>query len=857
MLAIQCTFAQSPYTPGKIAVLVVGDGSAALSANATPLFIKEFNLTGGSQTGTVRTTLPVTATTGTGSVARALTQSGSSTSEGLLNLSGNGQYLLVTGYNSTTGSGGVSTSSSTTFPTNTRVVGRVDATGAVNTTTTFNTGYSGVAVRAAASVDGSAYWSSGANAIDYVTNGNIAAPVTLSSTNTRSIGIFNNQLYASSQSGSLRLVTVGTGLPTSSSQTVTNLNGLLTTTGDPYGFTFIDINGGGPDVVYVASLTTAPIGLLKYTSTDNGATWTANGSLSGNVFSVTGIYNTCTGNVDLYITSNTSNAKPNALYKFSDLAVNAASPAVITNNGSALNTVGTLLATAAANTAFGGVAFTPASSLSAPALFTLTGSNGCTFPGVTIGLSGSTSGINYQLFSSGVGGAVLAGTGSALNFGNVTTAGTDSIVATNPLTGCKATMTGNIVITLSPIANSIGNQTLCAGSNTTTTAFTTSNLPGTFTWTNNNTAIGLAASGTGNIPSFATTAVVGTATISVTPVFTGYAYIPSRLDNKLYVIDRSTNLISTSINVGTDPFGASVSPDGSRVYVANNGSANISVINTSTNAVVATVATGSGPVSTAVSPDGSRVYVANTTGTSFSIINAATNTFISNVTVGSSPYQILVNKTGTKVYVANSNSNSVSVYDVAGSTVVATITVGTLPRCLAFSADGSLLYVTNRNTGSISIINTTTNAVTSTITVGSPIGIVLSGDGSNIYAANSAANTVSVISTATNTITNVINVGTNPAGIAIGPDGNYIYVTNVNSNSVSVIDVLTNTVVSTVASVGSSPVAIGNSVSGTGCTGTPVTFTYTTTTPPTWYKDADNDLYGDGTTQLACTQPAD
>jgi hypothetical protein len=52
--------------------------------------------------------------------------------------------------------------------------------------------------------------------------------------------------------------------------------------------------------------------------------------------------------------------------------------------------------------------------------------------GVAIGLSGSQSGVNYQLYRgvTAVGSAV-AGTGSAISFGNQTTAGTYTVVATN------------------------------------------------------------------------------------------------------------------------------------------------------------------------------------------------------------------------------------------------------------------------------------------------------------------------------------------------------------------------------------------------------------------------------------------
>ncbi|MBK9399996.1 MAG: HYR domain-containing protein [Bacteroidetes bacterium] len=354
---------KAQFTPGKLAVLVIGDGVAPRTSAATPLFIREYNLFGTAQSGNLITTLPATAVSGTGSVNRAVTQSGTAGSEGFLNLSMDRQFLTLTGYNTTAGTAAVATSVATTFPTNTRVVAKINAGGGSDTKTTLFTAYSGTALRSAVTIDGSAYWTAGAPGtigVGYVPQGNVTAATNLNAGNTRGIGIFNNQLYASTGSGSNRLVTVGAGLPVSGTHTLANLSGFLTTTGDPYSYVFLDLDGNAsPDVLYVASLSTAPSGLLKYTSSDSGATWTARGSLTGNAFGVTGWFNACTGNVDLYITANTSGTKPNSLYAFTDVGVTVSSPANITSNGSALSATGLLLASAPTNTAFGGVAFTP------------------------------------------------------------------------------------------------------------------------------------------------------------------------------------------------------------------------------------------------------------------------------------------------------------------------------------------------------------------------------------------------------------------------------------------------------------------------------------------------------------------
>jgi hypothetical protein len=68
--------------------------------------------------------------------------------------------------------------------------------------------------------------------------------------------------------------------------------------------------------------------------------------------------------------------------------------------------------------------------------------------------------------------------------------------------------------------NAIANQALCEGGTTTAITFSGAVAGTVFTWTNNNTSIGLAASGTGNINQFVVTngtGVTQVATITVTP----------------------------------------------------------------------------------------------------------------------------------------------------------------------------------------------------------------------------------------------------------------------------------------------------------------------------------------------------
>lgn len=188
------------------------------------------------------------------------------------------------------------------------------------------------------------------------------------------------------------------------------------------------------------------------------------------------------------------------------------------------------------------------------------------------------------------------------------------------------------------------------------------------------------------------------------------AYASCLTGDKVYAIDTSNNyrflgipIAPPSISVGDSPQGMAIKPDGSRVYVANNGSNSVSVINTSTDAIVTTIAVGSAPVKMVVSPDGSRLYVVNYSGGSVSVINTSTNTIATTIPVGSNPTDIAISPDGSKVYTANSSSNSVSIINTT-TNAVTTLAVGAWPTALAISPDGSKAYVANYNASNISVI---------------------------------------------------------------------------------------------------------------------------------------------------------
>ncbi len=335
------------FTPGNIVVYRVGDGSASLVNTGNAVFLDEYTLSG---TLVQSIALPTVSS----GANKPLIASGTATSEGLLTRSTDGQYLLLTGY--AANPGGTLSLGGTTGSTVPRTVGHVDANGNIDTSTALSDFASGNNPRSAVSANGTDLWvAGGAGGVRYATLGSTTSTqVGATVVNLRQVNIFNRQLSISTSSGmAVRIGIVGTGLPTTAGQTITNLPG-FPTAGSPYGFFLVDLDAGvaGVDTLYVADDT--PGQIQKYALV--GSSWVAKGAITASaVRGLTGAVNGTT--VTLYATTGGSTASGDgSLYTLTDAT------------GYNVDLAGTLgtIATAAANTAFRGVALAPGNGSSNP-----------------------------------------------------------------------------------------------------------------------------------------------------------------------------------------------------------------------------------------------------------------------------------------------------------------------------------------------------------------------------------------------------------------------------------------------------------------------------------------------------------
>ena len=458
-LTITAAATAAPFTAGNITVYRIGTGTGSLVNTGNEVFIDEYTPAG---TLVQSIAMPTTAT----GLQKPLIASGIASSEGLLTRSADGQFLVLTGYGSTIPS--ASSLSGTASATVNRVIGRVDSLGNIDTSTALTDWTSGNNPRSATSDDGTKFWvGGGTGGVRHVTALGATTSTQINTgtgalANIRQVGIFGGQLYYSSASGSggntIFLGSIGSGLPTTAGQ---NSAVVLTNAQapGPYGYFLADLDAGvaGVDTLYVADDTAGALTKFALVS----GTWTAKGTIGVDADDYRGLTGTVSGsNVTLFATRKGGSGSTGG-GEIVSLVDSSGYNAAFTGTP-------TLLATAAANTAFRGIALAPVSAAPPAGTVSITGASisegngGTSLLSLTVTRTNTAAAftVNYAV----TGGTATSGsdfaavTPGALNFTAGGAASQTIDITVNGDTTIESNET--VALTLSGVVNSVGVTTL-------------------------------------------------------------------------------------------------------------------------------------------------------------------------------------------------------------------------------------------------------------------------------------------------------------------------------------------------------------------------------------------------------------
>jgi hypothetical protein len=450
------------FTSGDIVISVVGDGDGSgnyTDNQASPIVLEEIDPITGLEVGQM--TLPETSTTlANGTVEYGVSGEYGSSSEGLLQLSGDGQSLVIAGYgvnDVTYNDGGAAVygnaaeAQSTSVPGGPytavpRVVVDISYNGTVDASTALYNVFNTNNPRSVATYDGSSFYVSGqatgagdpGQGLVLADDGSQSATSIDDTSDTRAVEIINGQLFLSRDSkqvGGGEITTYSSALPTSTSM-ATPLTGIGPTVTLTAGQTN-SLNAAGqtvylsPESYFFANATTLYIadggipkekgvgdgGLQKWTYNTGTSTWILDYTLSKGLNLVNntsatvgtsgliGLTGTvlANGTVMLYTTNETiSDLDQKYLFDIADTLSATTLP---------VNEVFNTLVVAAPDTNIRGVAFAPSASTLAPTNITI--ASGTSASGITV-----TSGGTLAVLAGGTAvGAIILSGGTASIYG--------------------------------------------------------------------------------------------------------------------------------------------------------------------------------------------------------------------------------------------------------------------------------------------------------------------------------------------------------------------------------------------------------------------------------------------------------
>ncbi len=580
------TWSGTAFTAGNLIATVVGTGST-LTANGTATFINEYAPTGGAAVQTVA--LPTSGT-------NPFTEKGTTATQGYLIDSADGHSVSIAGYeaaagNSTTGANGE--------------IGLIGPNGTIDTSTQISASDTSNGVTAAVSADGLGFWISTSNYVRYVPFDNSAlTPSTQVSNfyktpNVVEIQTGNNQTGTLGVPGQL-YVTGGAGAQSNGIGALDGpaqiLGGLADVAGQAGkilgndGTAGTDFNVGkdaagnfpatdqiaispdGLNIFVADSRTDGSGGILWYYNT-SGNNWTLLGhaqvsgatadsglyALVADWSGVTTVGGVSTGPVTLYGTTTAANA--NRIVQIAGFVLSG-SPSYVTPTF-------TTVETAAANTAFRGVAFAPTAAGTQAPVSTVLNVTGASYPGTTLSATVTGNGVftptGYVSFqtSAGIeigsaplinGVATLTPTSDmqVLESGNLVAVYTgDSFYSAQTSTAVSATVTqGTPTVTLTPqftsvatgVADSLSAQVTYAGSNAAPT--------GTVTFWQD--AVGAGGVNLGTFPLVQTIVNVGgTPTVEFLATGAADTFTASGAHSMVAVYNGDSNFLSQSSSAAT------------------------------------------------------------------------------------------------------------------------------------------------------------------------------------------------------------------------------------------------------------------------------------------------------------------
>jgi len=306
------------------------------------------------------------------------------------------------------------------------------------------------------------------------------------------------------------------------------------------------------------------------------------------------------------------------------------------------------------------------------------------------------------------------------------------------------------------------------------------------------------------------------------------AYVTNQGDG-VSVIDLTTLKTVRTLEVGKDPRGVGITPDGRLLVVANQADADVSVVDTATGKTVRRIAVGKNAEFVRVARDGRFAYVTYEPSSSgkppgkedkaekggkpeggareeqpepaeIAVVDLSKFEVSSRLPASLETEGMEFSPDGRELVVANEGDDTVVVYDLASGRAVKRIDVsayGKRPRGVKVSPDGSTYLVTLESSDNFLVLDSSYNVLKAVVTGKGPYGVAFEPGGATVWIAAARSQRLEVLDARTFAPLASVPVGKRCWHFTFTPDGQQVLAACGRSDSVTVIDARKREVVTT------------------------------------------------------------
>lgn len=250
----------------------------------------------------------------------------------------------------------------------------------------------------------------------------------------------------------------------------------------------------------------------------------------------------------------------------------------------------------------------------------------------------------------------------------------------------------------------------------------------------------------------------------------GHSGMMEGMNGKVLVLEAGTGKLINTITIPEMNHNGIFSPDGKEIWTAEMTTAGkVQIYDASNYKLLKEIPAGKNPAEVTFSADGSKAFVANAGSNDITIINVADKKVIKNIPVDHGPVGAWTGS-DNRMYVDNEDSQTISIINVSKLEVVETVKLGFTPGMASYNASMDELWVSDADNGSVVFFKKDSGKFIKAGNIPTGKGahaIAFTKNGKTAYVTNQLADNVSVIDAAKKAKITDIEVGNKPNGLVV------------------------------------------------------------------------------------------